>query len=134
MILPQKLFYPVVENCFHFAFRHDFLAVTRKPQQRIEAKAKMRKGIPKIKAFFHKKRTLQPKSSQRKEPGKSKVHSPLRPWMFRSVEKLKIKPQSKVKFKASFEVCSFWSENSEKSKVDLTSVYLKSIFCYFSSG
>ena len=50
MILPQKLFYPIVENCFHFAFRHDFLAVTRKPQQRIEAKAKMRKGIPKIKA------------------------------------------------------------------------------------
>ena len=58
IIVLQKGFDPIVANCFHFAFR----AVTRKPQQRMEAKRES--GFQKSKSFFFfiKKKTLQPKS------------------------------------------------------------------------
>ena len=47
--------------------------------------------------FFHKKGPYSPNRANKKNPV-NPVHSPLRPWMFRSDEQQKIKPQSKVKF------------------------------------
>ena len=47
IIILQKKIYPVVVNCFDFAFRHDFRAGTRKrkpqPHQRMEAKGDSKK-------------------------------------------------------------------------------------------
>ena len=61
IIVLQKWFDPIVANCFHFAFRHYFPAVTCKPQRmEVDGEEKTAKlgNILKIKSLFYLKRTL----------------------------------------------------------------------------